>query len=131
MRTLLLSFFILQFLFCSAQSPSKSEAKKSPIAYLRKPEFPGGEIAMYKYIYENIKYPERAIHSDQQGLVRVTFVLQKDGTITNIEIKRPLGFGMDEEAIRMIKKMPKWKPAKYKGKAIPYVYLLPIEFKLV
>ena len=94
------------------------------------PEFPGGEAALYKYIGENVRYPEKATNASQQGTVRVKFVVNEDGSISNVTVARELGFGMDDEAKRVVSGMPKWRPGKNNGKAVKVYYNLPIKFVL-
>jgi protein TonB len=94
-------------------------------------EFPGGERKMYEFIQEHLQYPEKAAAAGKQGTVRVKFVVHEDGSITNVEITRGnLGFGMDEEAKRVIASMPKWKPGKNNGVAVKSIFHIPITFKL-
>jgi protein TonB len=94
------------------------------------PSFPGGEPALYKYLGENIKYPQMAKESGIQGRVFVTFVVERDGTVTDVRVLRGIGGGCDEEAIRVVKNMPKWTPGKQRGKAVRVQYNLPVKFTL-
>lgn len=94
------------------------------------PEFPGGEAALYKWLGDHIQYPERAMNQSQQGTVRVKFVVNEDGSISNVEVARPLGFGLDEEAKRVVSSMPKWSPGKNNGKPVKVYYQVPIKFVL-
>jgi len=94
------------------------------------PEFPGGEDARIKYLQENIHYPKEAIEAGVQGTVYITFVVEKDGRITNVKVLRGLGGGLDEESVRVIKNMPIWEPGRQRGKAIRVQYNMPIRFML-
>lgn len=94
------------------------------------PEFPGGEDELMKYLSNAIKYPERAVRENAQGKVVVGFVVNKDGEIEELKVKRSLGFGCDDEALRVIKAMPKWKPGKFNGRNVNVYYDLPIQFSL-
>jgi protein TonB len=94
------------------------------------PSFPGGDEARIKYLQENIKYPEMAKESGIQGTVYVTFVVEKDGRITNVKVLRGIGGGCDEEAVRIIKNMPRWKPGKQRGRAVRAQFNMPIRFVL-
>jgi protein TonB len=94
------------------------------------PTFPGGDEARIKYLQENIKYPEMAKESGIQGTVYVTFVVEKDGRITNVKVLRGIGGGCDEEAVRIIKNMPRWKPGKQRGRAVRAQFNMPIRFVL-
>ncbi len=94
------------------------------------PEFPGGEAAMYGFIGKNIKYPKIAKETGVSGRVWVTFVVEKDGSVSRIKVLRGIGAGCDEEAMRVIKAMPKWKPGMQMGKAVRVQYQIPIKFTL-
>ena len=94
------------------------------------PEFPGGAEAMMKSIAGNIKYPEAAIDKNIEGRVFVSFVIEKDGSVSNVKVLRGIGGGCDEEAVRVIKGMPKWKPGIQEGKPVRVSYMMPINFKL-
>lgn len=93
------------------------------------PEFPGGEQALYDFLRKNIRYPQAAKDSNIQGKVYVTFVVEKDGTITNLKVLRDIGGGCGEEALRVLRMMPQWKPGMQLGKAVRVQYNLPITFK--
>ena len=94
------------------------------------PEFPGGVEALYKYLAQNIHYPEQAKKEQIQGRVFVNFVVGKDGSITDAVVKRGIGGGCDEEALRVVNAMPKWTPGKVRGENVRVNYYLPINFKL-
>jgi protein TonB len=94
------------------------------------PEFPGGTSAMYKFLGENIKYPASAQRANVSGRVFVKFVVEKDGSIGNVEVMKGIGFGCDEEALRVIKSMPKWNPGRQNGKNVRVFYNMPVVYKL-
>ena len=95
------------------------------------PEFPGGQQALFKYINENVKYPVIAQENGIQGRVICQFVVNKDGSIVDIEVVRSGGDpSLDKEAVRVIKSMPKWKPGKQRGKPVRVKFTVPINFKL-
>lgn len=94
------------------------------------PQFPGGLPAFYKYIGENIKYPPLARESGIQGRVFIQFVVEKDGSITDVKVLKGIGYGCDEEALRVVKNSPNWSPGKQNGKAVRVQYNLPIVFQL-
>jgi len=94
------------------------------------PEFPGGMEALYKYLAQNIKYPQLARENGITGKVYVTFVVEKDGSIANPRILRDIGGGCGAEAIRVVKAMPKWSPGKQRGKAVRVQFNLPVNFNL-
>ncbi len=94
------------------------------------PEFPGGNEALYKYLAQNIKYPEKAKADKIEGRVVVGFVIEKDGSISNAEVRRSVNAEMDAEALRVINAMPKWQPGTMEGKPVRVHYNIPITFKL-
>lgn len=94
------------------------------------PSFPGGEAALMKYLGNNIKYPAIAKDAGIQGTVYVTFVVNEQGAVKDVKVLRSIGGGCDEEAIRVVESMPKWKAGKQRGKAVKVQYNLPIRFTL-
>jgi periplasmic protein TonB len=94
------------------------------------PAYPGGEAELYKFLAENIKYPQMAKESGIQGRVFVTFVVERDGSVTDVRVLRGIGGGCDEEAIRVVQNMPKWTPGKQRGKSVRVQYNLPVKFTL-
>jgi TonB family protein len=94
------------------------------------PQYPGGEQALLKYVSDNITYPQEAKDKEIQGRVFVSFVIEKDGSVNEVKVLRSIGGGCDEEAVRVIKGMPKWKPGKQEGKPVRVSYTMPINFKL-
>ena len=94
------------------------------------PEFPGGPAKLLEYIQKNLEYPEAARENEIQGRVFVGFIVEEDGSVSNVKILRGIGYGCDEEAIRLVNSLPKFKPGKQRGKPIRVYYTLPIVFKL-
>lgn len=94
------------------------------------PEFPGGEEALYKYLAENIKYPEKAKNNKVEGRVYITFVIEKDGNVSDAKVLRSVNEELDAEALRVINAMPKWKPGMQRGVPVRVQYNIPISFKL-
>ncbi len=94
------------------------------------PYFPGGEPARIKFLQENIKYPQMARESGIQGTVYVQFVVERDGGVTDVKVLRGIGGGCDEEAIRVIKAMPKWVPGKQRNRPVRVQFTMPIRFTL-
>ncbi len=94
------------------------------------PGYPGGEEARIGYLQQNIKYPEEAKELGIQGKVFVTFVVEVDGTISDVRVLRGIGGGCDEEAIRVVRSMPKWVPGKQRGVPVRVQFNLPIKFTL-
>ena len=94
------------------------------------PSFPGGDKARIRFLNENIEYPTMARESGIQGRVYVTFVVERNGMVTDVKILRGIGGGCDDEAIRVVKAMPKWIPGKQRGKPVRVQFTLPIKFTL-
>ncbi len=96
----------------------------------QQPEFPGGIKAMYEFLGANIKYPEAAAKANVQGKVFLNFTITKEGEIRDIQILKGLGFGADQESIRVMSAMPRWKPGMQDGKPVNVKYNLPIAFQI-
>ncbi len=94
------------------------------------PQFPGGNDALYQYLGYNAHYPEKAKADGIQGTVYLTFIIEKDGSISNIRVLRSPSDMLSDEARRLVKAMPKWKPGKQNGKNVRVQYNLPINFQL-
>jgi len=95
------------------------------------PEFIGGKKKMYEFINSNVRHPREAAENGVSGLVYVRFVVEKNGKITNPKLLKGIGSGCDEEAIRVIAMMPKWKPGAHNGKVVRCYHTLPIAFQKV
>lgn len=113
----------------SADSLQENEGK-STLKPEKEPSFPGGKEALTRYLNENLRYPADAHNSGIQGKVIVAFVIEKDGNISNPQIEKPIHPSLNEEAMRVVKEMPRWEPGMHKGKPISVKYHLPITFKL-
>ena len=96
----------------------------------QKPEFPGGEQALYKWLSDNIHYPTIAAEEGVSGRVIVEFVVSKTGAIENVRVLRGRHQALDKEAVRVVKAMPKWNPGRNNGQAVKVTYTLPVTFKL-
>ena len=94
------------------------------------PQFPGGDQAMMKFVSENVQYPEEAKEKEISGRVMVGFIVEKDGSISDVKVVKGIGGGCNEEAVRVVKAMPKWKPGKEKGKPVRVHFTMPFTFKL-
>lgn len=110
----------------------KDEIEESQIFFIveEMPEFPGGENALRSYIAKSIKYPIIAQENGIQGKVYVSFVVDKDGGISDAKIVRNVDPSLDKEALRVINSLPKWKPGKQRGKPVRVAYTVPISFVL-
>lgn len=100
------------------------------VAVEQQAEFPGGQAALMKWLSNNIRYPESAQQNDIQGRVVVKFVVEKDGSIGQATIAKGVDKDLDREALRVVKKMPKWQPGKNNGVAVRSYFNLPVTFKL-
>ena len=94
------------------------------------PQFPGGMPAFLAYLGKNIKYPRKATQLGVEGRVFVEFIVNKDGSLTDLKVVKGIGSGCDEEAIRVLSQAPKWAPGKQRGKAVRVKMVVPIFFKL-
>ena len=111
--------------------PQKTTQTKIHDAVEEMPEFNGGQLAMMEFLMNNMKYPQAAVKAKQQGKAIVGFVVRKDGTVSDVHITKSAGHTvLDEEAIRVVKTMPAWKPGKQKGEPVNVKYSVPITFKL-
>ena len=94
------------------------------------PVYPGGMEGLIKYLSENISYPKDAKEQQISGRVLITFVIEKDGSVTEVTTVKSVFPSLDEEAVRVVKGMPNWKPGMQKGKVVRVKYTLPISFSL-
>jgi len=123
----LLTVFFFAFAFQSVQA---QEEEPFYVVVDQMPEFPQGQEGLGDYIRGNLSYPRTALDAKKEGIVIASFIVEKDGNITNIEIVRGLGYGCDEEVIRLIKMMPQWKPGLKDGKPVRVKLNIPVQFKL-
>ncbi|HOV71049.1 MAG TPA: energy transducer TonB [Dysgonamonadaceae bacterium] len=111
--------------------PKEEEAAEEIFVVVEEqPEFPGGQAALMKFLSDNIRYPVIAQENGIQGRVICSFVVEKDGSITDVQVVRGVDPSLDKEAVRVIQSMPKWKPGKQRGKAVRVRFTLPIVFRL-
>ena len=96
----------------------------------QQPEFPGGMSALMKFLGDNIKYPVIAQENGIQGRVITNFVVERDGSITDVQVVRGQDPSLDKEAVRVIQTMPRWKPGQQRGKAVRVRFTLPVVFRL-
>jgi TonB family protein len=96
----------------------------------KKAEFPGGQRKLMEYLKKNVKYPKQALDKSIEGRVLVKFTIKKDGTIDDIRVIKGVDSILDEEAIRVVKNMPKWIPGQSRGKDVNSQFTLPIRFSI-
>ena len=111
---------------------TEKEAEETQVFYIveEMPEFPGGELALRKFISNAIKYPVVAQENGVQGKVYVSFVVGKDGLVTDAKVVRGVDPALDKEAIRVVNSLPAWKPGKQRGKPVRVGFSVPISFVL-
>lgn len=109
---------------------AKPKEEEIFVAVEQQAEFPGGQAALMKWLSNNIRYPETAQQNDVQGRVVVKFVVEKDGSIGAATIAKGVDKDLDKEALRVVKKMPKWQPGKNNGVAVRSYFNLPVNFRL-
>jgi len=142
-RVLLFPIFLLFFICAKAQSspppppqnpPDVDQTAKADSSNLltinQNPEFPGGLNEFYKFLSNGIRYPRNARKNKIQGRIDVSFTVETDGSLTNIQVSHGVSLDLDDEALRLIKSSPKWKPGIKNGKLIPVKYSVPINFSL-
>lgn len=129
---ILSALWIAASLAFAQQGKTSSAATDSSglfIDYEENAQFPGGDKACMKWIQEHIKYPESCCVNIPQGRVVVSFIVEKDGSLDSIKARKSPDPLLSKEAIRVVKEMPKWKPARWDGKVIRSRYFLPIIFR--
>lgn len=124
-----LMMLVLLFSFMTSTAQTKKNDMVFDVVEVM-PQFPGGQIAMLKYIMENIKYPEQAMKEGIQGRVAVRFIVEKDGSISDVKPILSVHPLLNKEAVRVVESMPKWTPGKQNGKPVRVRFNLPVMFKL-
>jgi protein TonB len=112
------------------RAENEDETSSVFISVQQMPSFPGGETARTKFLARNLRYPTQAVEDGVQGTVYVTFVVKTNGSLADIKILRGIGGGCDEEAFRVVKKMPSWYPGYQNGRNVPVRYTLKVDFKI-
>ena len=124
-----LTMLVLLFSFMTSTAQTKKNDMVFDVVEVM-PQFPGGPIAMLKYIMENIKYPEQAMKEGIQGRVTVRFIVEKDGSISDVRPVLSVHPLLNKEAVRVVESMPKWSPGKQNGKPVRVRFNVPVMFKL-
>ena len=124
-----LMMLVLLFSFMTSTAQTKKNDMVFSVVEVM-PQYPGGQIAMMKYIMENMKYPEQAMKEGIQGRVTVRFIVEKDGSISDVKPVLSVHPLLNKEAVRVVKSMPKWSPGKHNGKPVRVRFNLPVMFKL-
>lgn len=110
--------------------PPVEEVTYDIAAVQEQPEFPGGMAKMYDYLRSGTKYPDMEYDAGIQGKVYIEFVVDRDGSVEDVKVKRGVSPGLDKEALRAVRSMPKWNPGKMNGKAVKVRFTIPVDFKL-
>ena len=132
-KLIVLSFFILLSDFAFSQKekskPNKEKYVVNPFLIVEEmPDYPGGPKALKQFLIDNTQYPEEAKKNNIKGTIPIQFVVEADGSITHIKVFRGLGYGCDEEVLRVIKLMPTWEPGYQNGVAVPVYFYLAVKF---
>ncbi|MDE7426969.1 MAG: energy transducer TonB [Muribaculaceae bacterium] len=112
---------------------SEAADQTSPVSFVtveQKAVFPGGEAELMKFIAQNLVYPADAADAQIGGKVVVSFVIEKDGSVSNVKVVKSVYPSLDAEAVRVVRKLPRWTPGRNNGAPVRVVYTLPISFKL-
>ena len=104
--------------------------KKPMLTPEQSAEFPGGQAALMKYVYENFNYFQRDIDNGNQGTIYVKFVINKDGSVSDVKVLKGINKRLDQEAIRVVESLPKWKPGTNEGRPVRMYFNLPIRLKI-
>mgnify|MGYP001739000764 FL=1 len=124
-----LMMLVLLFSFMTSTAQTKKNDMVFDVVEVM-PQYPGGPIAMLKYLMENIKYPEQAMKEGIQGRVTVRFIVEKDGSISDVKPILSVHPLLNKEAVRVVESMPKWSPGKQNGKPVRVRFNVPVMFKL-
>ncbi|MBF1531681.1 MAG: energy transducer TonB [Prevotella salivae] len=124
-----LMMLVLLFSFMTSTAQTKKNDMVFDVVEVM-PQFPGGQIAMLQYIMKNMKYPEQAMKEGIQGRVAVRFIVEKDGSISDVKPILSVHPLLNKEAVRVVESMPKWTPGKQNGKPVRVRFNVPIMFKL-
>jgi len=115
---------------CNVDAQDTAKVVSTKLSTREKPRFPGGESELRKFLSLNLRYPSQALEGKVEGEVIVSFRIDEAGHVSEPVVLKGLGHGCDEEAIRVVKNMPDWVPARKNGKHVTVVYNLPIVFEL-
>lgn len=131
-KMLIVFLFAAMFVTFSDNAAAQTQFKGEEVFVVadEMPSLPGGEAAIRESISRNLRYPESALERNIDGKVFVKFIVTKDGSVANVTISRPVDSSIDEEAIRVVKMLPKFTPGKKDGKPVNVWYSLPISFQI-
>ena len=136
-RNLFLALVLCSISLCAQETqpqPLAADSADEEVIFIEvdpMPEFPGGQKALFDYLRFNTRYPKQAYRKGIEGRVVCQFVVKNNGKISNVKVVRSAGNkSLDREAVRVIRSMPKWKPAMYQGKPVSVKYTVPVTFRL-
>ena len=133
MKTKIIFLLATIFFFCGttvfAQNANEDTNKVYEVVE-QMPSFTGGKNALMQFLANNVKYPTVAAENGVQGRVLVNFIVERDGSLSNVKIERSVDPALDKEAVRVVKAMPKWQPGKQKGSTIRVKFKVPITFRM-
>lgn len=123
-------FLIMLLAFVSVNAYSQSDDADNDVYNMvdQSAKFQDGYNSIIKFVQENIKFPAEAKENNVHGKLMLSVVVEKDGSLSDITVKKGLGYGLDEEIVRIIKMMPKWQPAQHKGKTVRQTQTIVIPF---
>ena len=131
MKKIAIALLLITGFISSSFSQNENSTEQEPLVFAEQmPEFPGGDNALMAFLQKNIKYPAKALKNNIQGVVLINFVVHTDGSIRKVKVSKGIGGGCDEEALRVVKKMPKWKSGRQGGKNVPVYFDIPVNFTL-
>lgn len=132
MKKLILLMFAAFALVSSANAQVQGGEDSDQVYQMveQQAEFPGGTSKLMEFLSNNINYPAAAAKKKIQGRVIVSFIVETDGSLSNVTVPRSVDPDLDKEAIRVVKSMPKWNPGKQQGKPVRVKYMLPVTFRL-
>ena len=129
-RIIFIVLAIMVTLSINAQSEATHVEEKVYDVVEEMPQFPGGPSALFEYLSNNLQYPVVAEENGVQGRVIVTFIVEKDGSISNAKVVKAVDPSLDKEAIRLVESMPNWIPGKQNGEPVRVKYTVPVTFRL-
>ena len=133
MKSKIILLLATLFFFCATTVFAQNANEDTNKAYEvvdEMPSFTGGQNALMQFLANNVKYPTVAFENGVQGRVLVGFIVDRDGSLSNVKVERSVDPSLDKEAVRVVKAMPKWQPGKQKGSAIRVKFTVPIVFRM-
>ena len=133
MKSKIILLLATLFLFCGTTVFAQDANEDTDKAYEvvdEMPSFTGGQGALMQFLANNVKYPTVAFENGVQGRVLVSFIVERDGSLSNVKVERSVDPSLDKEAVRVVKAMPKWQPGKAKGSTVRVKFTVPITFRM-